>query len=99
MEIVENGIDAVKKAKQTLYAVIILDCQMPEMSRLEATLAIRKAGINRNTPIIGLTAMPASLLEDEWVVAGIDSYVTKPLEGREFVDTVYRLACGDKEND
>jgi len=95
IDIVDDGVKAVEKAKQNRYAVIILDCQMPEMNGLDATRAIRDDGLNQKTPIVGLTAMPASLLEDRWREVGLDEYVTKPLEGRRFLDTIYRLACAE----
>lgn len=95
IDIVDDGVQAVEKAKLNRYAVIILDCQMPEMNGLEATQVIRSEGLNQNTPIVGLTAMPASLLEDRWKEMGLNEYVTKPLDGRKFLDTVYRLACAE----
>lgn len=99
IEIVENGVKAVELAKRYQYSVIILDCQMPEMNGMEATLKIRSEGLNQKTPIIGLSAMPASLLEDQWREVGVDEYVTKPLDGRSFLDTVYRLSCIHVVND
>ncbi len=95
IDIVSDGVKAVEKANQNRYAVIILDCQMPELNGLDATRIIRSEGLNQKTPIVGLTAMPASLLEDRWRELGLDEYVTKPLEGRRFLDTIYRLTCAE----
>ncbi len=99
VDIVVNGVEAVEKAREKRYSVIILDGQMPEMSGMDATKEIRKESLNQDTPIIGLTAMPASLLEEEWRETGIDEYVTKPLEGRWFLDTVHRLANSGRKAD
>ena len=87
----ESGAEALEilEADDCNVGVLIADQRMPEMTGVQL---IQKEGMNQDTPIIGLTAMPASLLEDEWRESGIDEYVTKPLEGRWFLDTVYRLA-------
>jgi signal transduction histidine kinase/DNA-binding response OmpR family regulator len=77
-----NGLDAVEKAEQGDYDLILMDCQMPEMDGYEATTRIRKLGALgkvRNIPIIALTANAMSEDRQRAQEAGMNDYLPKPM--------------------
>jgi two-component system, sensor histidine kinase and response regulator len=78
---VPNGKSAVEEAARCHYALILMDCQMPEMDGLEATRAIRRAedGNGRRVPIVGLTAHAMEGDRERCLEAGMDDYMSKPI--------------------
>jgi CheY-like chemotaxis protein len=80
IDIAENGIQAVDAMKGTDYDVVLMDVQMPEMDGIEATKRIRQLpGTKKFVPIIALTAQADVNTEDELRAAGMDDYVSKPI--------------------
>ncbi|MCH6257208.1 response regulator [Puniceicoccaceae bacterium K14] len=88
VDLANNGVEALNKAKETQYSVILLDCQMPEMDGVEATSRMRAEGKNQHTPIVAITAMPVGMLEDRWLAAGINAYIQKPFDRSKFIETI-----------
>ena len=81
VDIAENGIQAVEASGKKLYVLILMDMQMPEMDGLEATRKIRSGGgINVNTPIVALTANAMQSDNDACKVAGMNDFLTKPID-------------------
>ena len=79
--VVGNGRDAVAAVGREAFDVVLMDVQMPEMSGLEATAAIRKAerGSTRHVPIVAMTAHAMKGDRERFLAAGMDEYVAKPL--------------------
>ena len=80
VDLAVNGVEAVSKAESQRYALILMDCQMPEMDGYEATARIRAhEGSLRHTPIVAMTA--SALPEDRkrCLDAGMDDYISKPV--------------------
>ena len=88
---VGNGSAAVTAWQTGRYALILMDCQMPVMDGYQATREIRslERGGGR-TPIIALTADAMMGTEQQCLDAGMDAYLTKPLDRARLEETVNR---------
>jgi len=76
-----DGQQAIEAAEREVFDVILMDLQMPVMDGLEATRSIRaRAGPNRATRIIGLTAAVGPEFERQCRDAGMDDYMGKPVQ-------------------
>jgi signal transduction histidine kinase/CheY-like chemotaxis protein/HPt (histidine-containing phosphotransfer) domain-containing protein len=77
-----NGKEALAALERSRFDVVLMDLQMPEMGGLEATAIVRERekGTGRRTPIIALTAHALCGDEERCLVAGMDGYVSKPIQ-------------------
>jgi len=90
-DVVANGIEAVAAVGRVPYAAILMDCQMPEMDGYEAAQEIRRReGSARHTPIIALTADILKDARAKSLSAGMDDYVTKPLNPEQLAAALAR---------
>jgi signal transduction histidine kinase/CheY-like chemotaxis protein len=89
-----TGGEALARLKQGIFDVILMDVQMPDMDGLETTAIIRErekdSGIR--TPIVALTAHTMKGDRERCLAAGMDGYVTKPINAAEFMATVETVA-------
>jgi CheY-like chemotaxis protein len=94
--VVGNGRLAVERSAQQPFDVILMDVQMPEMSGLEATAAIRKQeeGTGRHLPIVALTARAMAGDREQCLAAGMDAYVAKPLRVSELFAAIDMVLTG-----
>ncbi|MFN8554370.1 MAG: response regulator [Candidatus Obscuribacterales bacterium] len=81
-DVVDSGRKALHAVEREVYAVILMDCQMPEMDGFEATRAIRKLEALRGsyTPIIAVTALSMVGDKERCISAGMDDYISKPID-------------------
>jgi|GEM_PF-1110259 len=81
VHVVENGLEAVSAFKENTYDLILMDIRMPEMNGTDATKAIRQAdGEGSRVPIIAVTADALPEHVDNYLGAGMDGYVAKPID-------------------
>lgn len=98
VDAVANGREAVEAVSQANYSLILMDCQMPEMTGLEATRAIRKSQSDwHHTPIIAVTSGGVGQEREDCIEAGMDDYLTKPVPLEQLQEVVTRWA--DKQQD
>ncbi|MFN2507273.1 MAG: winged helix-turn-helix domain-containing protein [Chthoniobacterales bacterium] len=80
-----DGASGLKKAREELPALIILDLMLPKMAGLEVCKALKSAAATRHIPIIMLTAKAEEIDRIVGLEVGADDYVTKPFSPREIV--------------
>jgi CheY-like chemotaxis protein/HPt (histidine-containing phosphotransfer) domain-containing protein len=99
VDAVENGAHAVEKAKLEAYNAILMDVQMSEMDGFEATGLIREweREAGQHTPIIAMTAHALTGDRERCIAAGMDDYLSKPLEPKVFFSMLERWTQGDKK--
>jgi CheY-like chemotaxis protein len=76
----DDGGMAVDMARQTAYAAILMDMQMPTLNGLEATRRIREIPDRRNTPIIAMTANAFAEDKARCLGAGMTGFMAKPFD-------------------
>jgi two-component system, sensor histidine kinase and response regulator len=88
-----NGREAVRRAAEQVFDVILMDVQMPDMSGLEATAAIRQReqATGAHVPIVAMTAHAMTGDRERCLEAGMDAYVSKPLRLDELLAAVEGL--------
>ncbi|MCX6288065.1 MAG: response regulator [Bacteroidetes bacterium] len=85
-----NGLEAMHKAHETAFDVILMDVMMPEMDGFESTRLIRQDadGKNNKTPIIALTANAMKGDKEQCIAAGMNDYISKPINPEEVFQTI-----------
>ncbi|MGE5452106.1 MAG: ATP-binding protein [Acidobacteriota bacterium] len=81
VDVVADGAQAVERVSQGHYDLVLMDMQMPQMSGLDATRAIRlrEQGGVRHQPIVAMTANAMAGDRERCMQAGMDGYVSKPV--------------------
>ncbi len=87
VELASNGLEAIKRFQRGQYDLIFMDCQMPELSGLDATKQIRileqRKGDGSHIPIIAVTAGAMEGDRVACINAGMDDFLTKPIKTNE----------------
>jgi two-component system sensor histidine kinase/response regulator len=86
----ENGRQAISAVERHKFDLVLMDVQMPEMGGLEATQAIREKEktTGAHLPIIAMTAHAMQGDRQKCLDAGMDGYLSKPLDPKTFLRTV-----------
>jgi len=81
-EVACNGKEAVDAVRRKKFALVLMDCHMPEMDGFEATVEIRKFESENQiyTPIIAVTALAMAGDRERCIAAGMDDYISKPID-------------------
>lgn len=92
-DIATNGLEALEAFGKTDYEIILMDCGMPEMDGFEATKEIRKKedGSDKAVTIVALTAHAFDEIKEKCDEAGMDDFLTKPLQLKTIKELLDRL--------
>jgi PAS domain S-box-containing protein len=86
--LVDNGFACLEALRRSTYDVVLMDCQMPEMDGYAATVNIRTGGTgvrNQKLRIIALTASAMVGDRERCIAAGMDDYLTKPIQAPDII--------------
>jgi len=94
VKLADNGMAALAALEAERFDVVLMDVQMPEMDGLEATVAIRRREQDQSihVPIIAMTAHNMKGDRDRCLQAGMDGYISKPINAKELFETLEK-AC------
>ncbi len=92
-DVAANGLEVIAALKRQQYDVVLMDVQMPEMDGLETTRTIRRHWLqwNPGLPRPSIIAMTANALKEdrlECLEAGMDDYLSKPIQVAELVEAL-----------
>jgi PAS domain S-box-containing protein len=90
VEVAEDGGKAVQLVEQEDFDLVLMDVQLPVLDGFEATAAIRAIPEPRKSrvPIVALTAHAMKGDQDRCLEAGMDAYISKPIDSRELIAIV-----------
>jgi signal transduction histidine kinase/ActR/RegA family two-component response regulator len=99
-DVVADGSEAVAAVMGGRYDLVLMDCQMPLMDGYDACAAIRRGEADaRRTPIVALTAAAMDGDEARCRAAGMDDYLSKPVQLQQLADVLARWLPQDPEPD
>ena len=92
-ELAENGVQALDACNRKTYDLILMDAHMPVMDGVEATARIRELEKNskHHSLIIALTANALSGDRERYLAAGMDEYLSKPINEMAFLSVLKKL--------
>lgn len=94
-----NGVAALKEFERATFDVILMDVQMPELGGFETTAEIRRReqDTGRRVPIVALTAHAMKGDRERCLEAGMDDYVSKPIQADELFAALSRLVITEHQ--
>jgi signal transduction histidine kinase/DNA-binding response OmpR family regulator len=93
VDVAATGLKAVEAVMKHPYDVVLMDIQMPELDGVAATARIRKLkGERARTPIIAMTANAMIGQREEYLKAGMDDYIAKPIQPAMLLERLQRVA-------
>ena len=99
IDIANNGQEAVDAVQQTVYGLILMDCQMPVLNGIDATRIIRElGGRSAQVPIIAMTANAMEGDRERCLGAGMNDYLAKPIRPNELKAKISRWTMQDPGN-
>ena len=96
-DVVTNGIEAIKALETTPYDLVLMDVQMPDMDGIEATRIIRSPRsrvLDHGVGIVALTAHAMKGDKERCLEAGMDDYLSKPVQLDELMHAIERFKSG-----
>lgn len=89
--LVGNGIECIEALKTSVYDLILMDIQMPEMDGLEATRHILSHDLAHGAPIVALTANVFKEDIDAYIAAGMSAHLPKPFDSDALCELISKL--------
>ena len=100
VETVADGAEAVARAAEATFDLILMDCAMPELDGIQATRQIRAlAGPRSRVPIVALTALASDTDREACLRHGMDGYIVKPFNLSALRETLARLTVPTTQDD
>ena len=98
VEVAGNGAEALDLIQRQDFDLVLMDVQMPVMDGLEATAAIRKLDDPKKAklPIIAMTAHAYKSDQERCLAAGMDAYISKPINRQELIEMVERIGENER---
>ena len=95
VDVATNGLEAVESVQRSIHDVVLMDIDMPVMDGVAALQALRRLGGRiARLPVVAMTAHAAQGARAEFLAAGFDDYLAKPVDGNALMATVARCAPG-----
>jgi CheY-like chemotaxis protein len=94
----QDGIDGLAQAKLNHPDLILMDIQMPRMNGFEATEKLRSDPEFKHIPIVALTALAMPNDRQRCLDAGMDEYISKPVNLKALTKTIQNLLSRPKES-
>lgn len=94
VELCESGLQAVERAKQMQFDLIMMDIQMPGMDGIRACELIRQLPHQQQTPVIAVTAHAMAGQKEKLLSAGMNDYLAKPIEEEKLHSLLLRYKPG-----
>ena len=91
-----TGEDGVRIAKEKRPDLVLLDIQLPGISGIDALKALRSDAYTEKIPVAALTASVTPTDRTQIAAAGFDAFLSKPINLKEFLETVKRLTEGGR---
>lgn len=89
-----DGEEAVKKAEQEVYCLILMDIELPCMDGIEAAKIIKSK--NKKVTIIALTSYAMKGDKERFLAAGFDEYIAKPIDVSDFMKKLEKYINNEK---
>ena len=92
-----SGHDGLEIIRQQALSLILLDINLPDMDGFQILQTLKNNSNTRNIPVIAITANAMACDIEHGLSAGFSSYLTKPLDVAQFIDTVEQTLQAFKE--
>lgn len=90
IDVAENGREAVDAVQKKNYDVVLMEIQMPEMDGMEATRIMRREPGLSTLPIIAITAHTMKSDLEQYLQAGMNDYVSKPIDRDQLFKAIHK---------
>jgi len=91
-----TGEDGVRLALEHVPALILMDIQLPDIDGIEALRRIREHAALDATPVVAVSASVMPDDQQKIVSSGFDAFITKPINLKQFQDTVQQFLAGGR---
>jgi two-component system sensor histidine kinase/response regulator len=97
VEVASNGAEGVEACRRRRFDIVLMDLQMPVMDGMAATRKIREWETTEHTPIVALTANAMTGDRELCEMAGMDGYLTKPIEVERLRDILTKFGLESQD--